>query len=75
MIQWVHLRPLSCPPGPERNSTIYQPRGAWTSIIGGGNYEVPAQVIAGAVRIQGNASFSMVRVPSPVLTRMVALVE
>jgi Flp pilus assembly protein TadG len=75
---WNHKAPelfLQGSPNAHFYGTVYQPRGAWTSIIGGGNYEVPAQVIAGAVRIQGNASFSMVRVPSPVLTRMVALVE
>jgi hypothetical protein len=55
--------------------TIYQPRGAWTSVQGGGTYKVPVQLIAGALKVQGSAAFSMEKTPIPVRTRMVALVE
>ncbi len=55
--------------------TIYQPRGAWTAVQGGGTYAVPVQLIAGALKVQGNAAFSMVKTPIPVRTRTVALVE
>ncbi|MCL5742819.1 MAG: pilus assembly protein TadG-related protein [Acidobacteria bacterium] len=55
--------------------TVYQPRGAWTTVIGGGDYNVPVQLIAGAMRIQGNASFSMIQPVGPISRRMVALVE
>ncbi|HZT33588.1 MAG TPA: pilus assembly protein TadG-related protein [Bryobacteraceae bacterium] len=55
--------------------TVYQPRGAWTTIQGGGDYQVPVQLIAGAMRVQGNSNFSMVQPVTPVQRRMVALVE
>lgn len=55
--------------------TIYQPRGAWTTVQGGGTYKVPIQLIAGALKVQGNAAFSMEKTPIPVIMRMVALVE
>jgi len=55
--------------------TVYQPRGAWTTLIGGGDYTVPMQIIAGAFNVQGNASLGMAELPIPVLRRMVALVE
>lgn len=55
--------------------TIYQPRGAWTTVQGGGTYKVPIQLIAGALKVQGNAAFSMEKTPIPVMMRMVALVE
>ncbi|MFB3826744.1 MAG: pilus assembly protein TadG-related protein [Bryobacteraceae bacterium] len=54
---------------------IYQPRGAWTSILGGGDYLVPVQVVAGALRVQGNANFSMVQPATPIARRSVALVQ
>jgi hypothetical protein len=54
---------------------VYQPRGAWTTIQGGGDYQVPVQLIAGAMRVQGNSNFSMVQPVTPVQRRMVALVE
>ncbi len=55
--------------------TIYQPRGAWTAVQGGGTYKVPVQLIAGALKVQGSAAFSMEKTPIPVRTRTVALVE
>ena len=54
---------------------VYQPRGAWISISGGGDYQVPVQVIAGALRVQGNANFSMVQPATPLTRRTVALVQ
>ncbi len=55
--------------------TIYQPRGAWTTVQGGGTYKVPVQLIAGALKVQGSAAFSMEKTTIPVTTRTVALVE
>ena len=55
--------------------TIYQPRGAWTQVQGGGTYKVPVQLIAGALKVQGGAAFSMEKTPIPVRTRTVTLVE
>jgi hypothetical protein len=54
---------------------IYQPRGSWTTVQGGGMYKVPVQLIAGALKIQGSASFQMEKTPIPVMVRTVALVE
>jgi hypothetical protein len=55
--------------------TIYQPRGAWTAVQGGGTYKVPVQLIAGGLKVQGSAAFSMEKTPIPVTMRTVALVE
>jgi hypothetical protein len=54
---------------------IYQPRGSWTTVQGGGMYKVPVQLIAGSLKVQGSASFQMQRLPIPVTVRTVALVE
>lgn len=54
---------------------IYQPRGAWTTISGAGDYQVPVQVVAGALKVQGNANFSMVQPTTPISRRTVALVQ
>ena len=45
------------------------------NVIGGGDYEVPIQIIAGAFRVQGNANLSMAELPTPATRRIVALVE
>jgi hypothetical protein len=55
--------------------TIYQPRGSWTTVQGGGIYKVPVQLIAGSLKVQGGASFNMEKMPIPVTIRTVALVE
>ncbi|MFB3829047.1 MAG: pilus assembly protein TadG-related protein [Bryobacteraceae bacterium] len=54
---------------------IYQPRGSWTTVQGGGTYKVPVQLIAGSLKIQGSAAFAMEKLPIPVTVRTVALVE
>jgi hypothetical protein len=55
--------------------TVYQPRGSWTTIIGGGDYNVPIQLTTGALRVQGNASFSMIQPSRKITRRRVVLVE
>lgn len=55
--------------------SVYQPRGAWTEIQGGGEYEGATQVIAGAFRLQGNANLNLTRLTAPVTRRTVVLVE
>ena len=54
---------------------IYQPRGSWTTVQGGGMYKVPVQLIAGSLKVQGSASFQMEKIPVPVTVRTVSLVE
>jgi hypothetical protein len=62
-------------PNARMYGTIYQPRGSWTTVQGGGTYKVPVQLIAGSLRVQGNASFMMEKLPIPVTVRTEALVE
>lgn len=62
-------------PGMHFYGAVYQPRGAWISVVGGGDYQVPVQVIAGALRVQGNSNFSMVQPSTPMARRTVALVQ
>ncbi len=55
--------------------TAYQPRGAFTSLIGGGGYDSPLQLIAGALMVHGNANVRLQEINSPLYVRMVALIE
>jgi hypothetical protein len=54
---------------------IYQPRGAWTSLTGGGGYSGPLQLITGALNVQGNANITMTAPDTPLTVTMVALIE
>lgn len=62
-------------PSARMYGVIYQPRGSWTTVQGGGLYKVPVQLIAGSLKVQGSASFQMEKLPIPVTVRTVALVE
>ncbi len=54
---------------------IYQPRGAWLTMIGGSGYSGPLQLITGAVDIRGGASLTMQELQSTFTYRIAALVE
>jgi hypothetical protein len=55
---------------------IYQPRGAWAKLVGGGQYNAPLQIVTGAMRVQGNANVILQPVTTTTFTRsVVALVE
>ncbi len=53
----------------------YQPRGAFTSMVGGGGYDSPMQLIAGALMVHGNSNVRLQEINSPLFIRKVALVE
>ena len=54
---------------------IYQPRGAWTEMGGGGSYMGPLQLISGAVSVQGNSRIRLLPIGTPLTRRVVALVR
>lgn len=54
---------------------MYQPRGAFTSMGGGGKYVGPLQVVTGAFVVQGGAKVDMLDHPHPITKRIVALVQ
>ncbi len=55
--------------------SIYQPRGAWTSLNGGGNLNSALQIVTGAVQVQGNANLILTPAPNTIPYSLVALVE
>jgi hypothetical protein len=54
---------------------IYQPRGAWTTLIGGGGYASPLQLITGAVNVQGNANIDLLSLSRSLTRTVAALIE
>jgi hypothetical protein len=54
---------------------LYQPRGAWTTLQGGGGYSGAVRLITGAVNVQGNANIDMLGLASPVTVTAVSLIE
>jgi hypothetical protein len=44
-------------------------------MYGGGAYNAPVQLIAGAVSLQGNSQLNLINVDNPLRRRVVALVE
>jgi len=53
----------------------YQPRGAFTSLVGGGGYDSPLQLIAGSLMVHGNSNVRLQEINVPLFVRKVALVE
>jgi hypothetical protein len=66
---------LRASPNTHLYGIVYQPRGAWTDMSGGGSYSAPVQLIAGAVSLQGNSQLNLLNVDNPLRRRVVALVE
>ena len=54
---------------------LYQPRGAWTTLQGGGGYSGALKIITGALNVQGNANVNMGGVATPLTKLVVALIE
>ncbi len=54
---------------------IYQPRGAFTTMIGGGGYSGPIQLVSGGLRIQGNAQLNMGIISNPLTIKTISLIE
>jgi hypothetical protein len=55
--------------------TGYQPRGGFTSMVGGGGYDSPLQLIAGSLHVHGNSNVRLQPINNPLLRKVVALVE
>jgi hypothetical protein len=55
--------------------SMYQPRGSWLALNGGGNLNSALQVVTGAVQIQGNANLILAPAPNTITYSLVALVE
>jgi len=53
----------------------YQPRGSWTSMIGGGGYDAPLQLITGALRVHANSNVRLRPLDLPLFRKVVGLVE
>jgi hypothetical protein len=66
---------LRASPNTHLYGVVYQPRGAWTDMYGGGAYSGPLQLIAGAVTVQGNSQLTLINIDNPLRRRVVALVE
>jgi hypothetical protein len=54
---------------------IYQPRGAWATLVGGGGFSGSLQLITGAVNVQGNANIDLLGLSSPLTNTVAALIE
>jgi len=54
---------------------VYQPRGAWTTLQGGGGYSGPMQLVSGAINLQGGPDLTLLGISNPLKRRSVALVE
>lgn len=54
---------------------VYQPRGAFTTMIGGGGYDGPLQLVTGALHIQGNAQLDLGILSDPLKIKTIALIE
>jgi hypothetical protein len=53
----------------------YQPRGSWTTMVGGGGYDAPLQLITGAIRIHANSNVHLHPIDLPLVRKVVALIE
>jgi hypothetical protein len=54
---------------------VYQPRGAWTTLVGGGGYAGPIQLITGSMNVQGNANVDLLGIATPLTRTVAALIE
>ena len=54
---------------------VYQPRGSFATMTGGGGYSGPLQIITGGLRITGDSVVDLGILPHPLTTRIVALVQ
>jgi len=57
------------------NGTIYQPRGAWTTMVGGGDYSGPLKIITGALDIQAESAVTLLPTQNNLRRKIVALIE
>jgi len=65
---------LQATPNTHLFGAVYQPRGAWVNLQGGGGYAGPLQLISGAINLQGGPNVTLLSPPNPLTTKVVALV-
>ncbi len=53
----------------------YQPRGSWTSMLGGGGYDAPLQLITGALKVHANSNVHLRPLNLPLVRTVIALIE
>jgi putative Flp pilus-assembly TadE/G-like protein len=53
----------------------YQPRGSWTSMLGGGGYDAPLQLITGALKVHANSNVRLRPLNLPLVRTVIALIE
>jgi hypothetical protein len=53
----------------------YQPRGTWTSMVGGGGYDAPLQLITGAINVHANSNVRLRELNLPLVRTVAALIE
>jgi Flp pilus assembly protein TadG len=53
----------------------YQPRGAFTWMVGGGGYDAPLQLIAGSLRVHANSNVRLRPIDKPMRIKVVSLIE
>lgn len=70
----TELRIQASPSG-QFYGVVYQPRGAYTYMQGGGGYSGPLQLITGAFRLQGGTNLNMGILNDPLTQRVVALIQ
>jgi hypothetical protein len=54
---------------------IYQPRGAWMTLVGGNLQTGPIQVVTGAVWLQGGSDLALTGLETPIVNFVASLVE
>jgi hypothetical protein len=54
---------------------IYQPRGAWLNIQGGGNIAGQLQIITGALNVEGGGSVVLGDIATPITILATVLIE
>jgi Flp pilus assembly protein TadG len=54
---------------------VYQPRGAWTTMVGGGGYSGPVQLITGALQVKASSNVNLVVPESTLTITIVTLIQ
>lgn len=57
------------------NGTVYQPRGAWTTMVGGGGYFGPLKIITGSFDLQASSAVQLLPTQNTLKRKIVALIE
>lgn len=66
---------LQATPNTRLYGAVYQPRGAWLDLQGGGTITAPLRIVTGAVNLGGNPNLTLTSTADPIVRRTVAMVE